>query len=170
MSIAACHRESFYCYVVLFCFKKTSILFYPRLSNLRFLVHPSSVRHGFHLIEWASSQIRYLQVTSTNFMLPLHYHILSGGYHYKSVFMTGLFTFLPWQHVEYPSVLITLAHREGVKALLGTSSTSSYSMICVGLLPSAMGPYFILVSFFREQPIFLAAAWVVWDPFQFNYM
>jgi hypothetical protein len=40
--------------------------------------------HGFHLLEWALSQIRDCSVTLTSFVLPLPWHFLQTGHHCRS--------------------------------------------------------------------------------------
>lgn len=47
------------------------LLSFPGLSS-SVLGHPNSVKIGFHLVEWAFSQIRCWSVTLTSFVPSLH--------------------------------------------------------------------------------------------------
>lgn len=73
--------------------------------------HSSSIRYGFHLMEWALTKIRYWLFSATSFVQLLHQCIWQTGLVAQRVYRWVVFTFLLWQYANYHPVLWTLVSR-----------------------------------------------------------
>lgn len=157
MSTTEYHEESFYHY---FCLQINNIGFALGLCAIQPLVlgHPSSVRHGIHLMEQSLSQIRCRLITPMNFVPPSSQHVLQAGQivGQKVYDLLGVYTCL-WQYAKYFSVPKNIKHI-GVKVLCRHQLTPSVFSDLYRCYIQQLG----LTVSLQRQRIVLTIAWVLW--------
>ena len=124
MSVAECYQGLF-----VSLFSRTVVFDFHQGSQVS-LCHQSIIVHGFYLMEWPLSQIRYLLVSPANFVPSLCQHVLQTGHHcrWKGWQLALVFMFLFWQCVKY--LLINEHQPMGVKVLGRHQLTSAVGHCC----------------------------------------